>query len=142
MDPLSISVGILTILGASGKIYIGLEKLRCLKEAPAAFLALNNEIADVEFVVQDVHGLTRGYQDIVGRPITQSVCRALENLKGTLLQLEQIMAYKLTNVDSRTNEVKLRKGAWMQSRRQLEELRRKLWNDRENSGVASTVLTS
>ena len=100
MDPLSISVGVLTILEARGQVCKGLKKLTALRSAPVAFLALNNEVADIQCMVQELHELGRQHQDAYGSAVSPSVCRALGEVKGTLLVLEQLVAYDLTMVNS------------------------------------------
>lgn len=142
MDPLSITVGILAILGAGGQVCKGLQKLTALKNAPAALAALNNEVADIHCVVQELHDLARQYQDIYGRPVHPSVCRALERVKETVLMLEQLIAYELTLVDSRNGQLKLRRTAWMRSEHKVKELQQQMRSDRINLAAALSVLTS
>ena len=132
MDPLSISVGILTILGAGGQVAKGLKKLTSLKNAPTVLLALNNEVADIQCVVQELNDLARQHQDAFGRPMSSSVYRALESVKETVLALEKLIAYELTTIDSRDGQVKVRQTTWMGSQRKVEELQAQMRIDRVN----------
>ncbi len=142
MDPLSITVGILTILGAGGQVCKGLQRLTALRNAPAALAALNNEVADIHCMVQEVHDLARQYQDTYSRPVHSSVCRALERVKETVLMLEQLIAHELTQVDSRTGQLKLQRSAWMRSEHKVKELQERTRSNRINLAAALSVLTS
>ena len=142
MDPLSISVGILTILEASGQICKGLKKFTALRSAPVAFLALNNEVAEIQCMVQDLHDLGRQHRDTYGSAVNPSVCRALEKVKETLLVLERLIAYDLTTVDSRNGQIKLRRMAWVRSERKIGDLREQMRGNKINLATALGVLNS
>ena len=142
MDPLSITVGILTLLGASGQIRKGLKRLTALRNAPAVFPALNNEVADTQCVVQELHDLARQHQDTYSQAISPSVCTALQRVKQTLLVLEQLIAYKLTAVDSRNGQIKLQRTAWMRSQNRVRELQEELCSNRINLASTLGVLNS
>ena len=57
MDPLSLTTGIIALLGASSQAAKAIRQLAALKNVPDLVLALNNEIADLHLVllaIQDV----------------------------------------------------------------------------------------
>jgi len=45
MDPLSITAGVLALLGAARKTFQGLEKLLALKDAPRELVVIVNEVS-------------------------------------------------------------------------------------------------
>ena len=139
MDPFSITVGIMTILGAPSQVSKGLKLLTDLRNAPAALLALNNEVAEAQCMVQELHDLARQHQDTIGSVINPSVCRALENIQQTVLVLEQLIAYKLTKVDSRNGQIKLQRRAWLRSENKLRELQEQMRGNRINLAVALNI---
>ena len=54
MDPLSITISCVVVIGASGAATKGLKKLRDLMKVPEVLLSIMNEIADLTLVVQDI----------------------------------------------------------------------------------------
>lgn len=130
------------MLEASGRVCKGLEKLTALRNASVAFLALNNEVADTQCLVQELHDLARQHQDTYSRAISPGVCTALERVKQTLLVLEQLIAYELTAVNSRNGQIKLRRTAWMRSQNRVRELQEELRSNRINLASTLGVLNS
>ena len=57
MDPLSITASALTLLAATKQVAMGLDKLASIKGAPAAVLALNNEVSDLRLVLSEAEPL-------------------------------------------------------------------------------------
>lgn len=95
MDPLSITAGIIAVLGAGGKVAGGLSKIRGLRRAPDALLQLNNEVTDLQLLVQAIDELYRQNNETTA--IQQEVvCSTLERAKHTVLELEKLIAYTLT----------------------------------------------
>lgn len=73
MDPLSVTAGILAILGASGKVGQACSKIVALKDAPEALQSLNNEFDELQTVVQEVDDLLRENSDNRGAEPPQSL---------------------------------------------------------------------
>ena len=57
MDPLSISASILTLLGACSAVLEAYKKIREIRKVPDVIFSLNNEVADLKLVLQDIHEL-------------------------------------------------------------------------------------
>lgn len=57
MDPLSITASVLTLVTAANKVAKGLDNLASIKGAPAAVLALNNELSDLRLVLTEAEPL-------------------------------------------------------------------------------------
>lgn len=98
MDPLSVTAGIIAIFQAGGTLSNGLKKIISLKNAPDILLALSNEVADIQGVLQDVENLLQEHLEITGAEPVTSIGRVLEKVKSTLLKLQSLLAYKLTTV--------------------------------------------
>ena len=64
MDPLSITVSVLTLLTTANKVAKGLDKLASIKGAPAAVLALNNELSDLRLVLHEAEPLLQKHARI------------------------------------------------------------------------------
>ena len=54
MDPLSITISTLVIVGAGGKVAKALKKLLALRDVPDALLVLNNKVNEIHCVVRDI----------------------------------------------------------------------------------------
>ncbi len=111
MDPLAISASLLTLLGTGGQIGKGLRKLIVLRNAPDAFLALKNEVADLRRLLQEVDDVGRQYEQVPGSQLPSIILTALEKAKETLLDMERLITYglsKITDIDGRVHSIGLR----------------------------------
>lgn len=140
MDPLSITVSILTILGTGGQVAKGVGKIRALKDAPNILLAMNNEIADVHCLVQEIDDDTRQHEELHKEVhetrISASVCRALEKVKETLLASKQLIAYELTTIDSVNGLVKLDWKRWLRLEDKTRQLQERMSNNKVDLSTA------
>ena len=57
-DPFSIAVGALAVIGAARKVGKAVSKLRTIERASEEFLALQNEVSDLEAVLHQVASAT------------------------------------------------------------------------------------
>ena len=57
MDPLSLIMSIIAVLGVDGRAVGRLQKIAFLQQTPDAMLALSNEISDFQLVLQMAHDL-------------------------------------------------------------------------------------
>jgi len=132
----SLTVGIITILGAGGTVGKGLGKIRALKHAPDTLLALNNEIADTEILVREIDEVIRQHQELDQRPISASICRALDKARESLLAFEKLIAYELTVINSVNGEVKLDRKSWLRSGNRMRQLQEQMRNNRVDLSAA------
>ena len=139
MDPLSLTVGILTLLSAGGTIGKTLDKIITLK-APDVLFALNNEGFDLQIVVQDVSNLLHQHYEITQAGPISSICFALDKSKRTLLNLESLIAYKLTTTTGKYNELRLDRSAWFRLEPRVLKLKNEIRDDRVRLSVALNVL--
>ena len=100
MDPFSLTVGILAILGAGGKAAKGIQRLRTIKEGPDVLFALRNEVTDVHLVVTECHELLQRAGEKLHIKAPAGMIKALEDVELKLLDLESFIAYKLTTPTS------------------------------------------
>lgn len=129
MDPLSVTISILTILGAGGQVAKGLGKIRALKDAPDTLLAMNNEIANIQCLVQEIDDAGRQHE-VHGTRFNASVFRALEKVRETLLATEQLIAYELTTIDSMNGLVKLDRKRWLRLEDKIRQLQKRMRNNK------------
>ena len=120
MDPLSITAGIISVLGAGGTVAGGLSKIRGLKRAPNVLLQLNNEVTDLQLLVQAIDELYRQHIDTTA--IQQEVvCNALERAKHTVLNLEKFIQYTLTKETG--VGIKVDRVSWFRHHDRVREMR-------------------
>ena len=121
IEPLSVAVSILTILGAGGQISKGLKRLLTLKLAPDILCALNNEVADLQLLVAESQELLRGASDYVDTKPPASMVRTLEHVKDELLALEGFLVYRLSNIDSEARPpIRVDRSRFLYSHRNIE----------------------
>ena len=141
MDPFSLTVGIITLLSAGGTIGKTLNKIITLK-APDVLFALNNEVVDLQFVVQDVSKLLHQHSEVSQAALIKSVCFALDKSKRTLLDLESLIAYELTTTTGKDNELRLDRSAWFRLEPKVLKLKNDIRDDRLRLSAALNVLSS
>ena len=141
MDPFSLTVGILTLLGAGGMIGKTLNKIITLK-APDVLFALNKEVVDLEIVVQDVSNLLHQHSQVTRAAPISSVCFALDKSKRTLLNLESLIAYELTTTKGKDNELRLDRSAWSRLEPKVFKLKNDIRDDRVRLLAALNILSS
>ena len=105
MDPLSVTAGIIALFQAGGIVSTGLKKIAKLRDAPDILLALNNEVADLHCLVENVDDVLHQHREIIGLEPIVCLCRALDRAKQTMLKLENVLAYQLTSIKCKDGEL-------------------------------------
>ena len=103
MDPLSITVSIVALIGAAQQVAVGLNKLASLRGAPAAVLALNNELSDLRLVLSEAEPLLlkHGRATVTSQTASSAVANdtrlklSIEGAKDKLVELELIIQNRL-----------------------------------------------
>ena len=103
MDPLSITVSIVALIGAAQQVAVGLNKLASLRGAPAAVLALNNELSDLRLVLSEAEPLLlkHGRAAAASQTATSTIANdtrlklSIERAKDKLMELESIIQNRL-----------------------------------------------
>ena len=97
MDPLSITTSVLTLLTAANKVAKGLDKLASIKGAPAAVLALNNEVSDLRLVLAEAELLLQKHAHTTIPPMTgdRTLQHSIDQAKERLTDLESIIGNRL-----------------------------------------------
>ena len=103
MDPLSIAAGIIALVGATQKVAAGLNKLASLRGAPAAVLALNNELSDLRLVLSEAepllikHGrVAVGTQAVTPTPTADDRLKlSIDRARDGLADLESVLQNRL-----------------------------------------------
>lgn len=139
-DPLSVAAGILAILHAGGTVGKVLRKLVTLKRAPIILLGLNNEVADLHYVVQNVNEVLQQHRAIEGSSVGH-VSKSLDNIKQTLASFESVVTYELTVVAGSDNHLRLDKSSWLLAEPRVERLKNQIQVDKADLCLAWCLLT-
>lgn len=145
MDPLSITVATLALIGAANQVAVGLNKLASLKGAPAAILALNNEVSDLRLVLQETEPLLLKHKqaDGLGQPnfppkmIDATFLRSMDRAKEKLLDLESVIQNRLM-----TRMGAIDKLGWLREQDKVRKAQADLRTVRLNITAALGVVTS
>ena len=115
MDPLSITASCIAVTGAGGAAVKGLQKLRDLTKLPDALLSIINEIADLTLVVQDIRSSFHLHQASANiSPASVAVIdQLLDRAQATLLELDQVINYRLLSVPGRNGATTFSRIAWI-----------------------------
>ena len=98
MDPLSITVSIVALIGAAQQVAVGLNKLASLRGAPAAVLALNNELSDLRLVLSEAEPLLLKHGRATAASTVANDTRlkpSIEGARAKLVELESIIQNRL-----------------------------------------------
>lgn len=145
MDPLSITVATFALIGAANQVAVGLNKLASLKGAPAAVLALNNEVSDLRLVLQETEPLLLKHNQapVSGQPafppksVDATFLLSMERAKGMLLDLESVIQNRLM-----TRMGGIDKLGWLREQDKIRKAQVDLRTVRLNITAALGVVTS
>lgn len=145
MDPLSITVATLALIGAANQVAVGLNKLASLKGAPAAILALNNEVSDLRLVLQETEPLLLKHNQAAGsdqpnfppKMIDATFLRSMDRAKEKLLDLESVIQNRLM-----TRMGAIDKLGWLREQDKVRKAQVDLRTVRLNITAALGVVTS
>ena len=144
MDPFSITIGTLALLGACSKASRTLSKIKDLREAPALIQAVNNEISDLRLILMNIHDhVDRASRDEqttsrVDGPILQLCASTLNQTRRTILEVESLIQYILLKPENASLVVNKR--AFLQHHHRLIELQLELRDFRQRIANISSIL--
>ena len=120
MDPLSITASCIAIAGAGGAAVKGLKKIRDLSKVPDVLLSIMNEVADLTLVIQDIRSSFQLHQNSsnISRASISVINQLLDRVQATLLELDQVINYRLLLPPKRNGEIAFSRSSWV-----LEETR-------------------
>jgi hypothetical protein len=142
MDPLSITAGILAVLGASGEVAKQVKNLLALEDAPDELLALNVEISDLRFVLHDVEYLLQRQSEESAAPIPLGLTKALQRSRETVLALEKLIAYDLTVINPISKKPRIDRSRWLRAVKHLETYKDRVRRSRLEISAASAIMAA
>ena len=140
-DPFSVTVGILTLLGATGTVGKFLKEVIGLRKGPEILLALNNELVDLQILVQDVRGVLLQQFDIPEQVPDEGLVRSLAKVRVVLSEFENLLAYGLSRVSRDGSQLELDKSNWLRHKSRLHEIKDQIRVSKEDLAVALALFT-
>ena len=139
MDPLSLTAGIIAVLGVGGQVAKGIEKLATARGTPDLVLALNNEISDLQVVVLAIEDLFNK-QQTTGIPfpgnrtseanLDTCITNSLSQASGIVVDLEAFYTRLNVVTSKSTGTINFEKSLWIRKQRKIEKLKEDLRNVR------------
>ncbi|GIZ49101.1 hypothetical protein CKM354_001214000 [Cercospora kikuchii] len=143
MDPLSITAGIIAILGAATTTTSTLSKLRAAGKAPELFDELSNEVEALRSVLVVVRVCLRRVQHSeFEQDIHESIGGLLQNTTDVALELRSMLEFQLRADEGRTKEgrTKVNRRDWMKYGPEVERIKQKIRDARDNLQTGLTAL--
>src|SRR5436190_15101892 len=97
MDPLSITVGVLTFLGAAKDTVKGLERLKALGNAPKEIQLLINEVTDIQLAISQLDRTLQARGQLPDAQLSSMfvISPLLERAKERMESLDQLINHRL-----------------------------------------------
>ena len=130
-DPLSITASVIAVLGAAEGVSKTLARIKSLRHAPTEVLALINEVSDLRIILGEVE---RYVIRDVSSPVEQlqTMSTLVERAMDSLLELDQLIQYRLLKATSRSTEPKISRREWAAAKPVIERYRQGLRDIRLN----------
>ena len=133
MDPLSLTAGIIAIIGASGEAAKVVRRIASLKGAPDVILALNNEIADLGLLVSAIEHAYQNQQNggvplpgnrIHSADVEASIVSSLKQVNDRVLELQAFHTrlIRSTPGSSSSTVTSLNKSVWLVEQKRVKRL--------------------
>ena len=128
-DPLSITASIIDVIGAAKGVSKTINKIRNFRDAPNELLSLINEISDLRIVLGDIQGnLTQNASSIHLQEQSEHMSTLLNRAKEQLLQLNELVQYRLVRSDSTSQQVKISRQEWARATSMVKKYQKSLRN--------------
>ena len=147
MDPLTITTGILAILGAAAKADQGLRKLLALRGASDQLLQLLNEVNDLRAVLADIQQTLdiRSRDQSAGAIITQTLPALCSQVQRSTNELEKLIATCLDEgrqSDKGASAQKVKKMRWILANEKMKDIQNDIREGRLKLSMAIASMLS
>lgn len=127
MDPFSITVGAITLAGATKKAIGGISRLKALRDAPEELHDLLAELSQFEEVLEAIQDTVHPSES------TDSTLEILlSSAKDKIVEFDSLIEYRLTQAGTSSKVDRLR---WIESHKDVDRLREQLKVIRANLDV-------
>ena len=126
-----------------------LAKIRNIRNAPEELLALTNEVSDLRIIFSDVQGYIHSTRRSPGTPRLAIIQEEVQHMailvnraKDKLLELDQLIQYRLTKPESIEGHIKVSRRGWARAKNTIEGFRQSLRDIRLNIVTQMVVINS
>ena len=142
-DPLSITASIIAVLGAAEGVSKTLAKIKSLRQAPNEILALINEISDLRIILGEVERYVIRDTNRISLPEQlQTMSTLIDRAKEPLLELDQLIQYRLLKASSRSAELKVSRRELAAAKHVVERFRQRMRDTRLNIVTQMVVINT
>ena len=117
-DPLSITASIIAVVGAAEGVTKTLAKFKSIRNAPDELLALINEVSDLKLVFSDIQNHIVIQRAQIPQTKEQNISTLVKRAKDKLLELDQLIQYRLVKPES--DQIKVSRREWLRARAVIE----------------------
>ena len=143
-DPLSITASIIAVLGAAEGVSKTLAKIKSLRHAPNEILALINEVSDLRIILGEVERyiIRDASRPSPSNEQLQTMSTLVEKAKQSLLELDQLVQYRLLKANSRLAAPRVSRHEWAAAKHVIERFRQGLRDTRLNIVTQMVVMNT
>ena len=132
-EVLSLAASIIAVLGAAESVVKGLLIIHSVLNASDEILALNNEISDLQILLYDVQRhVERASESQIPHEHAEQLDISVNQAKEKLLQLDELMQYKILTPHASAKKVKISRREWLKAVKVIERSQQSLRDIRSN----------
>ncbi|KAL8904858.1 MAG: hypothetical protein Q9171_006896 [Xanthocarpia ochracea] len=141
MDPLSITAGVLAILGIAGAVTKGIVKVRrALHYAPTELWGLMNEVSDLQVIISQVATFGNQLEEERYKGPVVALKGHLSRAMYQLRTLDNLINVELLKVRA-DGATRMSRKAWIRLKSEVESTQKELRSSRVNIGTALGIVT-
>ena len=132
------------LIGPTEGVTKTLTKIRNIRNAPSEALALINEVSDLRIILDDLEGyiLQNTARPQLSQGQLHHMSVLLQRAKDLLLELDQLVEYRLLKPDSRSDKIQVSRLEWAKAKDTIEKFRMGLRDIRLNVVTQMVVINS
>jgi hypothetical protein len=140
MDPLSLTAGILAVIGAAKIVVQGLQRLNSYRKAPQEIVDLLSDVTELHMFLEGVGLVIEHYQSV---RCTQNVRSLIEHVEKAGQKVHDIKCLLDSRFfrDSRLNDGNKARIVWLRNKNKVKKLQIELRAIRVDSGTTLSLLT-
>ena len=129
MDPLSLTAGIIAVVGATGTVGKTLKKLVGLRHAPKLLRNLNDRVSYLHLLIESISDVARELEEHDLNTFRAATVRGLRRIEDDVLELEKLIVYDLTTIVDSGGDARISRVSWMNSQSRIEQLESRIHDD-------------
>lgn len=140
MDPLSLTAGILAVIGAAKVVVEGLQRLNSYRKAPQEILGLLSDVTELHIFLEGVGLVIEHYQSVRCTPNIRSLTEHVGKAGQKVHDIKCLLDSPFFR-DSRLNDRNKARIVWLQNKNKVKRLQIELRAIRVDLGTTLSLLT-